>query len=98
MVKPTRRFAVWLACAAFMASAAPALAQSGRDVMRIVSPFAAGGGREILARTFVNELSAALGEPVIIDNRAGAGGNTGTIYVARSQPDGKTLLMTGTNH
>lgn len=57
-----------------------------------MSPFAAGGGREILARTFITELAAALGEPVTIDNRPGADGNTGTIYVAKAAPDGKTLL------
>lgn len=78
--------------------AAPVLAQSGRDVMRLVSPFAAGGGREILARTFITELAQELGHPVIVDNRPGAGGNTGTIYVAKATPDGRTLLMTGTNH
>ena len=74
-----------------------AWAQSGRDALRVVSPFAAGGGREVLARTFLAEFSAALGETVIIDNRPGAGGITGTVHVARSAPDGKTLLMTGTN-
>ncbi|MFM9970923.1 MAG: tripartite tricarboxylate transporter substrate-binding protein [Burkholderiales bacterium] len=76
----------------------PAWAQSGRDALRVVSPFAAGGGREVLARTFLNEFSAAMGEVVIIDNRPGAGGITGTVHVAKSAPDGKTLLMTGTNH
>jgi tripartite-type tricarboxylate transporter receptor subunit TctC len=78
--------------------ASPATAQSGREVIRIVSPFAAGGGREVLARTFLNEFSAALGEVVIIDNRPGAGGVTGTVHVAQAAPDGKTLLMTATNH
>ena len=73
-------------------------AQVNRDVMRIVSPFAAGGGREVLARAFVTEFSAALGEPVIIDNRPGAGGVTGTVYVARAPADGRTLLLTATNH
>ena len=76
----------------------PAAAQVNREVLRIVSPFAAGGGREVLARTFLNEFSAALGETVIIDNRPGAGGVTGTVYVAKAAPDGHTLLLTATNH
>lgn len=74
------------------------MAQSGREVTRVISPFAAGGGREVLARAFISEFAAALGETVIIDNRPGAGGATGSLAVARAAPDGKTLLMTGTNH
>jgi tripartite-type tricarboxylate transporter receptor subunit TctC len=87
---------VLLACC--LSEAGLSLAQSGREAVRLVSPFAAGGGREVLARAFIGEFSAALGEAVIVDNRPGAGGITGTVHVAKSAPDGKTLLMTGTNH
>lgn len=84
---------------ALAACAVPASAQLiTREVTRIVSPFAAGGAREVMARAFVNEFAAALGENVIVDNRAGAGGVTGSVMVAKAQPSGKTLLMTGTNH
>ena len=79
-------------------AAGPVPAQVNRDVVRIVSPFAAGGGREVLARTFINEFSAALGETVIIDNRPGAGGVTGTVFAAHAPAEGRVLLMTATNH
>lgn len=97
-----------MTCFRYMIAAASAVAvlafpvvsaaQSGRDVTKIISPFAAGGGREVLARTFLAEFAAALGDTVIIDNRPGAGGATGTLAVAHAASDGKTLLMTGTNH
>src|SRR5262245_48583633 len=67
-------------CAALLCAAAiapDALAQPGGKVLRIVVPFAAGGAREVLARTFYSELGAALGETAIIDNRPGAGGAIG---------------------
>src|SRR5438093_1073796 len=68
-------------CAALALIAAllpQAAAQPGGKVMRIVVPFAAGGAREVLARTFYSELGAALGQTAIIDNRPGAGGAIGT--------------------
>ena len=75
-----------------------ATAQPGGTVMRIVVPFAAGGAREVLARTFYSELGAALGETVIIDNRPGAGGAIGTASVAKAAPDGKTLIFAASSH
>jgi len=83
------------ALAAFPSLAA---AQPGGTVMRIVVPFAAGGAREVLARTFYSELGAALGETVIIDNRPGAGGAIGTASVAKAAPDGKTLIFAASSH
>src|SRR5215467_10901969 len=77
-------------------AALPALAQA--QVTRIVVPFAAGGAREVLARTFYSELGAALGETVIIDNRPGAGGAIGTAYVAKAPPDGRTLIFAASSH
>src|SRR5258708_2920115 len=61
-----------------------ASAQPGGKVMRIVVPFAAGGAREVLARTFYSELGAALGTTAIIDNRPGAAGAIGTARGARA--------------
>jgi tripartite-type tricarboxylate transporter receptor subunit TctC len=59
----------------------------------IVAPFQAGGGVDLLARRIGAELREKLGQPVIIDNRAGANGNIGAAAVARSAPDGYTLLI-----
>src|SRR6266545_5082174 len=78
--------------------ACPVSAQPGGKVMRIVVPFAAGGAREVLARTFYSELGAALGQTAIIDNRPGAGGAVGTASVARAAPDGQTLIFAASSH
>jgi|SRR5882672_2907495 len=77
-------------------TALPSLA--GGQVMRIVVPFAAGGAREVLARTFYSELGAALGTTAIIDNRPGAGGAIGTAFVAKAAPDGRTLIFAASSH
>src|SRR5262252_5700662 len=77
-------------------AALPLLAQA--QVTRIVVPFAAGGAREVLARTFYSELGAALGTTMIIDNRPGAGGAIGTSYVAKAAPDGRTLIFAASSH
>jgi len=63
-----------------------------------VVPFAAGGAREVLARTFTSELGAALGVTAIIDNRPGAGGAIGTASVAKAAPDGQTLVFAASSH
>ena len=61
-------------------------------------PFAAGGGQDVLARVISPELGTQLSETFIIDNRAGAGGAVGASVVARSKPDGTTLLMAASSH
>jgi tripartite-type tricarboxylate transporter receptor subunit TctC len=78
--------------------ALPASAQVGGKVIHIVVPFAAGGAREVLARTFYSELGAALGQTAIIENRPGAGGAIGTASVARAEPDGQTLIFAASSH
>jgi tripartite-type tricarboxylate transporter receptor subunit TctC len=91
-----RRVCAALLC--LVALSPHAAAQPGGKVMRIVVPFAAGGAREVLARTFYSELGAALGETAIIDNRPGAGGAIGTAGVAKAAPDGQTLIFAASSH
>ncbi|TMH29050.1 MAG: tripartite tricarboxylate transporter substrate binding protein, partial [Betaproteobacteria bacterium] len=74
-----------------------ALAQA-QPVTRIVVPFAAGGVQDIVARSFNAELGALLGRTVIVENRAGAGGTIGTGSVAKSAPDGQTLILAAASH
>ncbi|MBB5695418.1 Bug family tripartite tricarboxylate transporter substrate binding protein [Muricoccus pecuniae] len=91
----------WLAALAAAPAAAalarPALAQAwpSRPV-RIVVPFAAGGGTDVLARILANGLSERLGGNVVVENRTGAGGNLALENVIRASADGYSLLM-GTN-
>lgn len=61
--------------------------------IRLVVPFAAGGANDLMARSAAEGASKILGQPVIIDNRAGAGGTVGADIVAKSAPDGYTLLV-----
>jgi tripartite-type tricarboxylate transporter receptor subunit TctC len=61
--------------------------------LRMVVPFAPGGSNDVFARAIADRLPVALGQPVIVDNRPGAGSATGTAYAVRSAPDGHTLLV-----
>jgi tripartite-type tricarboxylate transporter receptor subunit TctC len=63
--------------------------------VRIIAPFAAGGGVDVLARLVSQRLAARLGQPFIVENRPGAGGNVGTEYAAKASADGYTLLLGG---
>ena len=73
-------------------------AATNTRVERIVVPFAAGGVQDILARSISTELGVALGQTVIVENRAGAGGTVGSGYVAKSAPDGNTMVMAAASH
>jgi tripartite-type tricarboxylate transporter receptor subunit TctC len=76
-----------------LAAAGPALAESyPAKQVRIIVPFPAGGTADVLCRLLGEKLSAAWNQPVIVDNRAGAGGNVGAEMAYRAEPDGYTLL------
>ena len=62
--------------------------------IRLIAPFAAGGGADLIARTVATRLGARLGQTIIVDNRTGAGGVIATDTVAKATPDGHTLLFT----
>jgi tripartite-type tricarboxylate transporter receptor subunit TctC len=78
--------------ATFLATSAAAQTFPDRPI-RLIAPFPAGGLADVLARAVGDELSKTLGQPVTVENRAGAGGNTGADVVAKAAPDGSTLLM-----
>ncbi|MFN9129662.1 MAG: Bug family tripartite tricarboxylate transporter substrate binding protein, partial [bacterium] len=90
--------------AASLMPAAPALAQGkGADVfpsrpVRMIVPFAPGGPTDIVARLLGQRLGDLWGQTVLIDNRAGAGGNLGVEIAARAAPDGYTVLVTSSSY
>jgi tripartite-type tricarboxylate transporter receptor subunit TctC len=85
------RFIVSLFAIAF-ASVAQAQTYPDRPI-RLIAPFPAGGLADVLARAVGDQMTKSLGQPVVVENRAGAGGNTGALAVATAAPDGYTLLM-----
>ena len=95
---PIRRRTALLALPALAApsvlraqGANPAIGYPGRPI-RMIVPFPAGGATDLTARVVCERMATLLGQPVVIDNRPGAGGNIGTEMVAKAEPDGYTLL------
>ena len=87
------RSALILTCMALLAPPAPAQQYPAKPV-RLVVPFGAGGPADLVARLLGAKLGDAWGQALVIENRGGAGGNIGTAAVARSAPDGYTVLLT----
>jgi tripartite-type tricarboxylate transporter receptor subunit TctC len=89
-----RLFFIVGAILAIAANLGPASAQDFPNrTVRIVVPYGPGGGVSLLAQTVGNKMSELMKQPVIVDNRPGAGGNLGADAVAKSPPDGYTVLM-----
>ncbi|HKA46446.1 MAG TPA: tripartite tricarboxylate transporter substrate binding protein [Burkholderiales bacterium] len=66
--------------------------------IRLISPFAPGGGTDILGRVIAVPVSEALGQPVVVDNRPGAGGAVGAEITARAEPDGYTIILVSSSY
>ncbi len=84
-----------LLASGFLAATNPALAWDPSRPLRLVIPFAAGGPADLFGRVLAEALSTRLGQPVVVETRAGAGGVTGVEAVARAAPDGHVLAFTG---
>ena len=101
--KSIRRRSVLVSFAALVAAASAPYAQTAGDnwptkPVTIVVPYSAGGGTDIVARIVAQRLSELWGKPVVVDNRTGANGAIGSSYVAKSSPDGHTLLLVVGSH
>ncbi|MDT6962395.1 MULTISPECIES: tripartite tricarboxylate transporter substrate binding protein [unclassified Cupriavidus] len=92
----SRRQALRILAATAATASLPAFADAAWPArpIRMVVPFPAGSSPDLIARIVTEKLAAVLGQPVVVENRPGAGGNIGTGLVAKAAPDGYTLLFT----
>ena len=89
---------VALALASAWSMSAPAAEPYPSKTIRMIVPYGAGGGADIVARAVAQKIGESMGQQVVVDNRPGAAGNIGSELVARSLADGYTLLLVGPNH
>ncbi len=97
----SRRKFLQLTGSALAASTLPRFASAQQwptKPIRAIIPFSAGSTIDIIGRIMLDPLSAALGQPIIVDNRGGAGGSIGTAVVAKAEPDGNTILIHASAH
>src|SRR5436309_9436431 len=88
-----RRRSILLALASSFVARSAAAQNSAAKPLKLIVPYPPGGTTDIIARPIAKGLQQALGEPVVIENRPGAGGNIGMDYLAKSEPDGHTLAI-----
>ncbi|MGQ0509110.1 MAG: tripartite tricarboxylate transporter substrate binding protein [Betaproteobacteria bacterium] len=93
MTTNTRRLASFLACAAVAFAGAASAQQYPTKPIRIINPWTPAGPAELLARTIGTKLQESLGQTVLIESRPGANGTIGASFVAKSAPDGYTILF-----
>ncbi|QHI98138.1 tripartite tricarboxylate transporter substrate binding protein [Xylophilus rhododendri] len=93
---PTRRSALQFLAAGMAAAALPAFAQWPDKPIKIIVTFPPGGSSDVLARLMAEQLAKKLGQPVVVDNKPGAGGTIGGAQVAAAAPDGYTLMLSNT--
>ena len=93
-----RDFIIFSIAATTMVPAAHAADTYPSRPIRLIVPYPPGGGTDIVGRVLGEKLSASLGQPIVVDNRGGAGGVLGTEIVAKAVPDGYTLLLVPTSH
>ena len=87
------RYMICAACVVINLTAAAAAETFPRHTVRIVVPYVSGGGVSVLAQLLATKMQEIWAQPVIVDNRPGAGGNVGADFVAKSAPDGYTILL-----
>ena len=94
----SKRASLAVASALLCLCALPAAAQYPNKPIKLVVPFIAGSAPDVLARNVSERLGAKLGQPIVIENRGGAGGNVGAEYAAKQPADGYTLMLATSSH
>ncbi|WP_395316234.1 Bug family tripartite tricarboxylate transporter substrate binding protein [Variovorax sp. UC74_104] len=94
--RPTRRAALQILAAGVAGAALPAFAQWPDRAVKIIVTFPPGGSSDVLARVMAEQLAKKLGQPVVVDNKPGAGGTIGGALVASAPADGYTLMLSNT--